>query len=179
MSRYAAFLRGINVSGRRATGPQLCAAFTQMGLADPATFRASGNVVFAAQGKADRLAALIEQGLKEAFGFEVTTFVRSAREIKAIAAHQPFDPKLVDASQGKLQVALLASKPTARGRKQMLALSTAEDRLAIHGRELYWLPAGGLAQSRLGMAGIEPVLGPNTVRTKGTIEQLTAKYFGD
>jgi hypothetical protein len=34
-------------------------------------------------------------------------------------------------------------------------------------------------ESAVGMNGITDVLGSNTVRTKGTIEQITAKYFAD
>jgi uncharacterized protein (DUF1697 family) len=177
MPRYAAFLRGINVSGRRATSAKLCDAFTQMGLADPATFRASGNVIFTAEGAADKLPARIEQGLAKALGFDVAAFVRSGAEIAAIAAYEPFDAADLDASGGKLQVALLPAKPTPRARKQMLARQSDDDLLRIQGRELYWLPSGGLMQSSIGMSGITSVLGSNTVRTKGTIEQLAAKHF--
>jgi uncharacterized protein (DUF1697 family) len=178
MPRYAAFLRGINVSGRRATSAQLCDAFRHMGLQDPATFRASGNVIFTAKGAADKLSARIQQGLASALGFDVAAFVRTGAEIAAIAAYKPFDAGDLEASAGKLQVALLPAKPTVKARKQMLALQSEDDLLHIHGRELYWLPSGGLMKSAIGMDGVTAALGPNTVRTKGTIEQLAAKYFG-
>jgi uncharacterized protein (DUF1697 family) len=177
MPRYAAFLRGINVSGRRATGPQLCAAFTDIGLEDPSTFRASGNVIFSATGPADKLAPRIVDGLTEALGYEVATFVRTAAEVRAIAAHQPFDAERVDASKGKPQVVLLPAKPSAQARKRMLALESDDDLLSLHGRELYWLPSGGLMESAVGMNGITDVLGPNTIRTKGTLDQIAAKHF--
>jgi hypothetical protein len=59
----------------------------------------------------------------------------------------------------------------------MQSLESDDDLFAIAGRELYWLPRGGLMESAVGMAGITAVLGSNTIRTKGTIEQLAAKYF--
>jgi len=177
MPRYAAFLRGINVGGRKATKEQLRAGFEKIGCEDVTTFRASGNVVFTAAGGAAQLAARIERGLEQSLGYEVATFVRTAKEIKAIAAHDPFDAGVVEAAKGKLHVVLLASKPAAQARKRVLALHTDDDRLALHGRELYWLPSGGLMESAVGMNGITNAVGPNTMRTKGTVEQLAAKFF--
>jgi uncharacterized protein (DUF1697 family) len=177
MARYAAFLRGINVGDRKATATQLRSGFEAMGFDDPVTFRASGNVIFEASGSADALATKIEKELAKTLGYEVATFVRNEREIRAIAAHTPFEAKLVGRSTGKLQVALLPDKPSARARKEMLDLQSDDDLLAFRGRELYWLPSGGLMQSAIGMEGVARVLGANTIRTKGTIDQIAAKYF--
>jgi uncharacterized protein (DUF1697 family) len=176
MPRYAAFLRGINVGGRTAGADQLRSCFEELGFDDVATFRASGNVVFTATGKVD--ASGIEKGLRKTLGYDVATFLRTERELKAIAAHEPFDRRRVQKSKGKLQVALLPKKPTAAASKRMLALQSDDDLFALHGRELYWLPSGGLMQSAVGMSGVTGVLGSNTIRTKGTIEQMAAKYFG-
>lgn len=60
----------------------------------------------------------------------------------------------------------------------MLALATDEDLLAIEGRELYWLPSGGLLESNLDLKAIEALLGADTRRTMGTVEQIAAKYGG-
>jgi uncharacterized protein (DUF1697 family) len=47
MPRYAAFLRGVNLGrNRRITNERLRGALEDLGYADVATFRASGNVVF-------------------------------------------------------------------------------------------------------------------------------------
>jgi hypothetical protein len=83
----------------------------------------------------------------------------------------------VAASKGKLQIMLLGKKPGAPATKQALALATDEDRLAIHGRELYWLPSGGMSDSALDLKAIERLLGAGTIRTKGTIDQIAARYF--
>ena len=152
MPRYAAFLRGINLPGRKVTGDQLRACFEELGLNEVATFRASGNVIFTAARKVD--AAQLERGLKKSLGYEVATFVRTAAEIKAIAGHDPFDARRLKASKGKLQVVLLPAKPAASARKQILALHSNDDLLALDGRELYWLPSGGLMESAVGMNGI-------------------------
>ncbi len=178
MSEYAAFLRGINVGGHRIASGELCARFVQLGFHDVGTFRASGNVIFAAATEPlTEMSARIEAGLLAALGYEVPVFLRTATEVCAIAAHQPFPKPLIAASQGKLQVAMLYGRPTGRVRKEVLALATDEDRLAFSDRELHWLPSGGILDSALDFKVMGKLLGPMTTRTKGTVEQLAAKYF--
>jgi uncharacterized protein (DUF1697 family) len=180
MAEYAAFLRGINVgSAHRIGSGELRAHFEEMGLREVATFRASGNVVFGAAGEpVAELATRIEAGLEASLGYEVAVFLRTAGEVRAIAAHESFAPALVDGSKGRLQVALLSAKPTSGARKQVLALASDEDRLAFGDRELYWLPRAGTQDSALDLKTVGTLLGLTTMRTKNTVDQLAAKYFG-
>jgi uncharacterized protein (DUF1697 family) len=179
MSGYAAFLRGINVGGHRIASGELCAHFVQLGFRDVSTFRASGNVIFAATTPEPLagMTARIEAGLAAPLGYAVPVFLRTATEVRAIAAHQPFDKSLIEASQGKLQVTMLSERPPGRVRKEVLAMASDEDRLAFGDRELYWLPSGGILDSALDFKVIGKLLGPMTTRTKNTVEQLAAKYF--
>jgi uncharacterized protein (DUF1697 family) len=177
MPSHVAFLRGMNLGGRRIKNEELRAEFEALGFAEVACFRASGNVVFSAKGSEAKLTSEIEAGLGEALGYEVPVFLRSAKELSALAAHEPFAAVKMKASKGKLQVALLPKKPAAGARKQALAEASDEDRLAIEGRELYWLPSGGISDSDLDLKAIETALGPWTMRTMGTIEQIVAKHF--
>lgn len=180
MRDYAAFLRGINVGGHRVKGPELCAVFEELGCRGVSTFRASGNVVFDAEpAPVADLTARIEKGLEEALGYEAITFLRTAKEVAAIAGKDPFDPAFVEQSKGKLQVALLSSKPASKARTDVLAFATEQDRLAFGARELYWLPGGGTQESELDWKAIGAVLGQTTLRTKGTVEQIAAKHFSD
>jgi uncharacterized protein (DUF1697 family) len=179
MPSHVAFLRGMNLGGRRIKNTELTEEFEALGFVDVACFRASGNVVFSAKGGEAKLTDQIEAGLGEALGYEVPVFLRNAKELGALAAHEPFDAAEVKASKGKLQVALLPRKPAAEPRKQALAEASDADRLAVEGRELYWLPSGGISESDLDLKTVEAALGPWTMRTMGTIEQIVAKYFGD
>jgi uncharacterized protein (DUF1697 family) len=180
MERYVAFLRGMNHGKRRIKNEELRAEFEILGFEDVATVRASGNVVFAAAKKSEgALAQEIEAGLGEALGYEVPVYLRSCKEVVAIAAEEPFEAKAVTASKGKLQVLMLAKRPTAAARKQVLALATDEDSLALSARELYWLPSGGTIESELDLKAIDAALGRGTMRTMGTVEQIAAKYCGD
>jgi uncharacterized protein (DUF1697 family) len=173
--RYAAFLRGVNLGrNRRVSSAELKSMFEDLGADEVATFRTSGNVVFEAPRD---MALKLEQHLEKTLGYEVAIFLRTEKELKQIAAQQPFPAKDVKASKGKLQVSMLGKKPTAAVRKKALALATEQDRLAFGERELYWLPSGGTRDSKLDRRALDKLLGPTTMRTKGTVELLAEKYF--
>lgn len=178
--RYVAFLRAVNLGrNRRVSGAELRSLFGELGLQEVDTFRTSGNVIFGAETEpATKLATRIEEGLAASLGYDVAIFLRSASEIRALADHRPFSPKLLEASKGKPQVMLLSAKPSAKTRGEVLALASDEDRLEFDDRELYWLPSGGTRDSKLDLKAIDASLGATTMRTKGTIEALAAKYFG-
>jgi uncharacterized protein (DUF1697 family) len=169
----------MNIGGRRITNADLRAHVSEIGFEDVETFRASGNVVLSAGGESKAaVAERLEAGLGAALGYEVPVFLRSAAEVRAIAAREPFQPSELEASTGKIQVALLLRKPSAKAGREVLELATDEDRLAIEGRELYWLPSGGMAESELDLNAVGALLGLTTVRTMGTIEQIASKHFG-
>jgi uncharacterized protein (DUF1697 family) len=178
MKRYVAFLRGMNLGDRRIKNEELRRHFEEMGFEEVATFRASGNVVFSAGGRESepKLAERVEAELDERLGYDVPVFLRSIEEVAAIAARRPFDPERVEKSKGKLQISLLKKKPSAAAKKKVPALASDEDLLAIEGRELYWLPSGGLLESDLDLKAIEGLLGADTRRTMGTIEQIASKF---
>jgi uncharacterized protein (DUF1697 family) len=181
MATHAAFLRGINLGkSRRAKNEQLRDAFEQAGFEDVATFRASGNVVLAAEEGLgdDEVRARAEAALAEALGFEVAVFVRSVAELAAIAAREPFSNKELAGSAGKQQVALLPRKPPASARREALALASDADRLAVEGSELHWLPRDRMRDSELDLKALESLVGPWTMRTMGTIEQIAARHCG-
>jgi uncharacterized protein (DUF1697 family) len=180
MSKYAAFLRGINVGGHRVKSKELCMVFEAMGLGDVQTLRASGNVIFVAQGEApEELCGRIEAGLERSLGYEVETFLRTTAEIRRIAGSQPFMPAWVEASAGKLHVGMLSQRPGSRARKDVLALASDDDRLAFGERELYWLPSGGMSDSVLDLKLIAKLIGSMTLRTRNTVEQIAEKHFSD
>jgi len=178
MPRYVAFLRGMNLGGRRIENAELRRHFDEIGFEQVATFRASGNVIFTSSGRESEseLAQRIEAALDARLGYDVPVRLRSSEEVATIAGQAPFEPARVERSKGKLQVSLLIEKPGAAARKRVLALSSDADLLAIEGRELYWLPSGGLLESELDLKAIEKLLGIDTRRTMGTIEQIAAKY---
>src|SRR5436190_23061655 len=99
MPRYAAFLRAVNLgSTRKLTSAELREHFGTMGFEDVATFRTSGNVIFGgASGGEAKVKAKVEKALWQAAGFEVVVFLRTDAQLRAMAGHQPFPAKQVEA----------------------------------------------------------------------------------
>jgi uncharacterized protein (DUF1697 family) len=178
MERYVAFLRGMNLGRRRIKNPELVAHFEAMGLGDVATFRASGNVIFVdPAGEAEsKLQQRLEAELDERLGYDVAVFLRSATEVAAIAAREPFDAKAIAASEGKPQVVLLGRKPSVKAKKAVVALCPDGDLMVVVDRELHWLPTVGLSETEIDTKALDKALGKGTTRTAGTIEQIAAKY---
>ena len=173
--RYAAFLRAVNLGkNRRVTNDRLKALFEKAGAEEVAPFRTSGNVVFEASRD---MARGLEKHHEEALGHEMVIYLRTDKEVTEIAAAEPFPANDVERSKGKLQVVLFEKKPTAAVKKKALALGTDKDRLAFGKRELFWLPSGGYMEAELDRKALDQLVGPTTVRTKGTVDLLAAKFF--
>jgi uncharacterized protein (DUF1697 family) len=174
MTRYVALLRAINVGGRVVKMDRLRGLFEQLPLSNVSTFIASGNVLFDASARS--VAALerkIETHLEQALGYEVGTYVRSAAEIAAVAAHEPFPRAELD--QHTLYIGFHDSEPDAEAMKRLALLRTPDDEFHILGRELYWLRRGKISDSRLTGPVMAKALGVvGTTRNATTVRKLAA-----
>jgi uncharacterized protein (DUF1697 family) len=92
MSRYVAFLRGINVGGRVVLPmARLRALFATLGFADVTTILQSGNVLFEAPPRStDLLCRRIEPALHELTGAQVRVILRTLHELEALVRNEPF-----------------------------------------------------------------------------------------
>lgn len=173
---HVAFLRGMNVGGHRITNDDLSSVMRSIGLLEPTPYQASGNVLFLETEADDPTAieARIEEGLGEALGYAVPTFVRSIDRIAELAERNPF-PGLIPTRAGKLQVAFLRAEPSEQIIAEVGALASDEDRLSVDFDALFWQPAGGITESELDLKAIERLTGPMTIRTLGTVERLVKR----
>jgi uncharacterized protein (DUF1697 family) len=140
MTRYIAFLRAINVGNRRVTMAQLREPFVALGFDNVATFINSGNVIFdtASRAKPAALEAKIEKQLEGALSFASETFLRSAQELTAIAAHDAFPGQSID-KPATVYVAFLRNVLQPELVDRIAGLRNAVDDFHVHGREVYWL----------------------------------------
>ena len=178
MTRYIAFLRGINVGGHRVKMDRLRSLFEEMGFADVSTFIASGNVVFSAKSNdVASLSARIEQRLAERLGYDVATFIRTPAELEAIAAFEPADPGRGDPSASSLYVVLLQAPAADDLRSTLSGLSSEMDEFQFAGSEIYWLIQGKITESHFFGREFEKATRkvPNTTRNITTIRRLVAK----
>lgn len=174
-ARWFAFLRAINTGDRRLTNERLLAPFTALGFADVAAYQAAGNVTFRTDTDVD--GTEIERALAGAYGFDVPLFLRSEREIKTIAATEPFTAKELAGTAGKVQVSFLRAAPTEAQRGEVRSLAPGEDRVCVIGREWYWLPVDGVGASALPVGRVERVLGELTMRTHGTVQRMASRFL--
>ena len=90
MTRYVAFLRGVNVGGRTIRMADLRACLEKAGLNDVVTLLQSGNVVFASGRSASELKKLIETALAKTFGYPAKAQVISLSRLAEIVDKYPF-----------------------------------------------------------------------------------------
>lgn len=107
MTRFVAWLRGVNLGKRQVKSQDLKAAFEAMGFGAVKTLLASGNVLFDAEDDVD--ASRIETALKERFGFAIGTVLRTQDELRALMALDPFKGRQEDGTT-KLYVTFVADR---------------------------------------------------------------------
>src|SRR5918995_4122144 len=176
--RLIAFLRAINVGGHNVRMDCLRELFAALGLSNVETFIASGNVIFDSPAKDTRaLEEEIEGHLREALGYEVATFIRSASELADIASYQPFSTSELEKEGNSLYVALLPAPPDGEAQRRLLAFRSEVDDFHVRGREVYWLCRTKMSESAFSGALLEKTVGmPASMRNATTIKRLAAKY---
>ncbi|MDQ5963732.1 MAG: hypothetical protein QG629_815 [Patescibacteria group bacterium] len=86
--KYVALLRGINVGGKHALSmSELKNHFESIGLANVATYKNSGNIIF--ESDTIRTSNQVQKEISEVAGFTVPTVVLTANQIIRIAAAIP------------------------------------------------------------------------------------------
>jgi len=176
--RYVAFLRAINVGGRRVKMAHLRKLFEALGFSNVETYIASGNVIFGSPAEDTRKQEQrIEDHLRESLGYEVATFVRSASELADISRYQPFDPSVLDAEGTSLYIAFLPAPPSTEAEQQLMAFRSEVDDFRVYGREVYWLCRKKIGESSFSGALLEKTMAmPATMRNATTVKRLAAKY---
>ncbi len=173
MSVRVGFLRAVNLGRRRVPMSRLVAVCEDLGYADVWTFVNSGNVVFDTTGARASVESAMEKALDDEFGFECTTFVRTAPQLKAALGATPFD--LADGDTHF--VTFLKKAPTAGDAKALEGLSNDFDTLVVEGAEVHWRMRGKSTDSRLVKRDWEKILGPlsSTSRNVTMLTKLVAK----
>lgn len=94
MTRYAAFLRGVNVGGVNLKMADVAAALTDAGFGNVRTVLASGNVLLDSPGEVAAGRPAAEAALRERFGYEAWVLVYGIDTVRAIAEAYPFRPEV-------------------------------------------------------------------------------------
>jgi uncharacterized protein (DUF1697 family) len=175
VTRLIALLRAVNVGGRsKVPMADLRALATSLGYTDPATYVQSGNLLITtrtAPARVERdLAAVIEREL----GVTTTVMVRTAAEMAAIAAADPYtdEPDLTRRSTVFFTAAPAAPDAIAPDR-------FAPERFTLVGRELYLHLPDGMGRARFSMPVVERAYGvQGTARNARSVAELARLAAG-
>ena len=177
MMRSVAFLGGINVGGHRVKMDRLKELFEAAKLKNVTTYIASGNVLFdhASSLDAAKLEAKLEQHLEAALGFPVPTYLRTLQEVAGAVAANPLE-LLPDHA---LHVCFLRRALTAPETAVLKEYESDAERLAVHGRQLYWRCAGGASQTKINWRQLARRINTaSTARNINMLQKLLATSAG-
>lgn len=147
MARFVAFLRAVNVGRRKVAMATARDVLSGLGFEEVGSYVNSGNLLFSATGKAADHEAAIRSALEKEFGFELTTFVRTAAQVRALVEAEPFG----ELASGHTHFALLPlTSLTAREKKAVEAMSNEQDEVVVRGRDVHWLIRAKSTETSLG-----------------------------
>jgi uncharacterized protein (DUF1697 family) len=146
-----------------------CEVLTDLGLTDVSSYVNSGNLLFTASGRAGEHESAIRSALEKKFGFELTTFVRSAAQVRAVVDARPFG----DIAPGHTHFALLPlTKLTAEEKQAVEAMSNDHDEVLVRGRDVHWLIRSKSTETTLGPKPWRDAL-PDNPTTARNLTMLT------
>lgn len=163
MPRYVALLRAINVGGTgKLAMNKLKAMCKDAGFVNVETYIASGNAVFDRRASATAVKAALEDRLTAFSGKKAIVLVRTASEMKAIMAANPF-PK---APAKFCVVHFLDKKPPATALDDATGVS--DEKVKLGKREIYVHYPSGQGRSKLKI----PATAEGTARNMNTVAKL-------
>lgn len=145
MTTRIAFLRAVNLGKRRVPMARLVEVCEGLGYDNVWTHANSGNAVFDAAGSRSAIERAMETALESAMGFEVTTFVRTAAELKKAVSRDPFKLTAGDT----YFITFLKKPPSAATKKALEAASNDFDTLVVDGRDVHWRMRGKSTDTKL------------------------------
>lgn len=163
MTRYVALLRAVNVAGTgKLPMAKLKAIGEACGFAKVRTFIASGNLLFDSNQSEADVTTLIAERVAAYFGSLVPLFVRSAAEMAAVTADNPF----ADEPPNRVVAHFMASAPT----QAMIDAATGkkDERLALGKREIYIFYGDGMGTSKLKL----PAFRDGTARNLNSVAKI-------
>lgn len=172
--KAVALLRAVNVGGTgRIAMAELKALADDIGLADAKTLLQSGNLVFEAGGRSSTaLEKLLEREIAARLGVETEIMVRTAKELEAAIARNPF-PDEAKKDPARLHVVFLKSAATAQAVAALNGAIKGREAVKGTGREVFIHYPDGAGRSKLTNAVIERHLGARgTARNWNTVNKL-------
>lgn len=172
--RYIALLRGINLGGNNLIKMEaLRAEFEELGFKNVVSYINSGNLAFdTAKSSEKKLSDKIEKSVEAMIGRKINVMIREQSDIEKVVAKDPFKGKYE--SHKEMHVLFMKDEMPADKEKLLLEQQTDDEKIVVHGREIYCHLKRGVAESvLLGKMFIEKKLQVSTTaRNWRTVQKL-------
>jgi uncharacterized protein (DUF1697 family) len=148
MTKYAAFLRGVNVGGVNLKMGEVATAFSDAGFANVRTILASGNVLLEASAGAAAVRKKAETTLRESFGYDAWVLVYDIDTVRDVVDAYPFEPE-VDGYQS--YVTFVADAAVLDELARLGEGAGADEKISRGAGVVYWqVPKGSTLDSTIG-----------------------------
>jgi uncharacterized protein (DUF1697 family) len=148
MTKYAAFLRGVNVGGVNLKMAEVAAALTDAGFADVRTILASGNVLLESASGVAAVRKKAEAALRKKFGYDAWVLAYDIATVRAIDDAYPFERE-VDGHQS--YVTFVADAAVLDELAALGENAGADEKISRGDGVVYWqVPKGSTLDSTIG-----------------------------
>ena len=171
MTRYAAFLRGVNVGGVSLKMAEVAKAFEDAGFTDVRTILASGNVLMESRAGVDTVRKKAEAALREAFGYDAWVLAYPVDAVAEISKAYPFDREV----EGHHSYVTFVTDKKVLDELAALAKEAGPDEKIERGKGvLYWqVPKTGTLKTTIGKTmGKTRYKSSTTTRNLRTIDKV-------
>jgi uncharacterized protein (DUF1697 family) len=171
MTRYAAFLRGVNVGGVNLKMAEVAEAFEQAGFTNVRTILASGNVLLESRSGVDAVRKKAESALREAFGYDAWVLAYDIGTVAAISKGFPFEREV----EGHHSYVTFVTDETALDELAALGTQAGADEKIKRGKGvIYWqVPKTGTLDTTIGKTmGKKRYKSSTTTRNLRTIDKV-------
>ncbi len=174
MTRYVAFLRGVNVGGVNLKMADVAVALTDAGFADVTTVLASGNVLLTSTATVNTVRATAEAALRGAFGYDAWVLAYPVEAVAGVSAAFPFQREV----DGHHSYVTFVTDADVLDELAALARDAGPDEKIARGDGVvYWqVPRSGTLDTTIGKTmGKKRYKSSTTTRNLRTIEKVLAK----
>ena len=174
MATYISMLRGINILGHNLIKmSDLQALYRDLGFTNVRTYIQSGNVVFEVRrSPADKISSRIVKAIHNAYGFSVSNFVITPKELGQVIDRNSFlNESGIDRS--KLHVTFLSAAPKKTDLEKINDLPQGSEAFHCVGKAMYLYCPHGYGRTKLTNNTLERLLAVSgTTRNWRTVSKI-------
>ncbi|MBV9353491.1 MAG: DUF1697 domain-containing protein [Mycobacterium sp.] len=148
MTRFAAFLRGVNVGGVNLKMVEVAAALRDAGFANVRTILASGNVLLESRSAVEGVRKKAEAALRDRFGYDAWVLAYDIDTVRSIVDAYPFEAEV----DGYHSYVTFVADPAVLDELAGLSSETgADEKIARGDGVIYWqVPKNSTLDSTIG-----------------------------